>query len=158
MAMVAVGSRCTAGCKYKLPGLSKAQTARGVAAGVIGTAAMDLLWCALVGVYEPIWRYDGLMLERDLSAHLVYSVATASASGALGCAQRGLLKKSAHDRSGRPAPLKHGPAGYARRMTGPLSEKEAGLLRGVGSSGATFMAPTAPRSPSAEGLAAAASA
>jgi hypothetical protein len=34
-----------------------------------------------VGLYEPIW-YDVKMLAKDLSAHLVYGLATATAYGA----------------------------------------------------------------------------
>jgi len=31
------------------------------------------------GLYEPIWRYDRRTLADDLSAHLVYGIATAVA-------------------------------------------------------------------------------
>jgi len=31
------------------------------------------------GIYEPIWRYDKETLAKDLSAHLVFGVATAAA-------------------------------------------------------------------------------
>jgi hypothetical protein len=37
----------------------------------------------LFGVYEPIWRYDLKTLAKDLSAHLVFGVATAAAFSAL---------------------------------------------------------------------------
>jgi hypothetical protein len=30
-------------------------------------------------VYEPIWKYDLRTLAKDLSAHLVFGVATAAA-------------------------------------------------------------------------------
>ena len=30
------------------------------------------------GLYKPIWEYDGLTLAKDLSAHLVYGLVTAS--------------------------------------------------------------------------------
>jgi hypothetical protein len=33
----------------------------------------------LLGVYEPIWKYDLETLGKDLSAHLVYGTATAAA-------------------------------------------------------------------------------
>jgi hypothetical protein len=33
----------------------------------------------LLGVYEPIWKYDRQTLEKDLSAHLVFGTATAAA-------------------------------------------------------------------------------
>jgi hypothetical protein len=36
-----------------------------------------------LGVYEQIWKYDLKTLARDLSAHLVFGVATAAAFGAL---------------------------------------------------------------------------
>jgi hypothetical protein len=32
----------------------------------------------LLGVYEPIWKYDLTTLEKDLSAHLVFGTATAA--------------------------------------------------------------------------------
>jgi hypothetical protein len=32
----------------------------------------------LLGVYEPIWKYDVETLEKDLSAHLVFGTATAA--------------------------------------------------------------------------------
>lgn len=37
----------------------------------------------LAGVYEPIWRYDARTLGKDLSAHLLYGVATSAAFAAL---------------------------------------------------------------------------
>jgi hypothetical protein len=37
----------------------------------------------LLGVYEPIWKYDLGTLEQDLSAHLVFGTATAAAFGVL---------------------------------------------------------------------------
>ena len=33
----------------------------------------------LLGVYEPIWKYDLKTLWKDLSAHLVFGTATAAA-------------------------------------------------------------------------------
>ena len=33
----------------------------------------------LLGVYQPIWKYDLKTLEKDLSAHLVFGTATAAA-------------------------------------------------------------------------------
>ena len=33
----------------------------------------------LLGVYQPIWKYDAKTLEKDLSAHLVFGTATATA-------------------------------------------------------------------------------
>ncbi len=33
----------------------------------------------LLGVYEPIWRYDLRTLAKDLSAHIVFGTATAAA-------------------------------------------------------------------------------
>ena len=43
-----------------------------------------LIWSAgyvvlpVMGIYEPIWKYDRMTLARDLSAHLVYGLATAT--------------------------------------------------------------------------------
>ena len=36
-----------------------------------------------LGVYEEIWRYDRQTLEKDLSAHLVFGIATAAAFSGL---------------------------------------------------------------------------
>ena len=33
----------------------------------------------LLGVYQPLWKYDFTTLEKDLSAHLVFGTATAAA-------------------------------------------------------------------------------
>jgi hypothetical protein len=38
----------------------------------------------LLGVYEPIWRYDLETLGKDLEAHLVFGTATAAAFRVLG--------------------------------------------------------------------------
>jgi hypothetical protein len=45
-------------------------------AGVWGTAYVVL---PAMGLYRPIWRYDRATLAKDLSAHLVYGVATSAA-------------------------------------------------------------------------------
>ena len=37
----------------------------------------------LAGVYEPIWRYDARTLGKDLSAHVLYGLATSAAFAAL---------------------------------------------------------------------------
>ena len=37
----------------------------------------------LLGVYEPIWKYDLETLRKDLSAHLVFGTATAQRSESL---------------------------------------------------------------------------
>ena len=37
----------------------------------------------LLGVYKPIWKYDLETLEQDLSAHLVFGMATAAAFSVL---------------------------------------------------------------------------
>lgn len=53
-------------------------------------ARSGILWGAAVwsssyvllpaaGVYKPIWRYDATTLARDLSAHLVFGISTATA-------------------------------------------------------------------------------
>jgi hypothetical protein len=40
----------------------------------------------LAKVYKPIWNYDAQTLSKDLSAHLVYGIVTASAFTALASA------------------------------------------------------------------------
>ena len=45
--------------------------------------ASGYVFLPLFGVYEPIWKYDLKTLARDLSAHLVFGVATAAAFSAL---------------------------------------------------------------------------
>jgi Protein of unknown function (DUF1440) len=40
------------------------------------------------GLYEPIWKYDRKTLTKDLSAHLVYGLATATAFGKLSTSGR----------------------------------------------------------------------
>ena len=37
----------------------------------------------LAKVYEPIWKYDAPTLGKDLSAHLVYGLATGAAFAGL---------------------------------------------------------------------------
>jgi hypothetical protein len=37
----------------------------------------------LLGVYQPIWKYDAVTLGKDLSAHLVYGGVTSAALAAL---------------------------------------------------------------------------
>jgi hypothetical protein len=39
----------------------------------------------LAGVYKPIWKYDARALGQDLSAHLVYGVATSATFAVLTC-------------------------------------------------------------------------
>jgi hypothetical protein len=46
--------------------------------------ASGYVFLPLFGVYEPIWKYDLKTLAKDLSAHLVFGVATAAAFGVLG--------------------------------------------------------------------------
>ena len=50
----------------------------GAAVWASGYAVLPVL-----GVYEPIWKYDLKTLAKDLSAHLVFGVATAAAFGVL---------------------------------------------------------------------------
>ena len=52
--------------------------ALGPAAWLSGYAVLPLL-----GVYKPIWAYDARTLADDLSAHVVYGIATAAAFAAL---------------------------------------------------------------------------
>jgi hypothetical protein len=44
-----------------------------------GVWASDYVTLPLAGVYKPIWEYDLPTLAKDLSAHLVYGVATDAA-------------------------------------------------------------------------------
>jgi len=46
-----------------------------------GTLAWLTAYAVLptAGLYKPIWKYDGKTLTEDLSAHLVYGVATSTA-------------------------------------------------------------------------------
>ncbi|MDZ7675328.1 MAG: hypothetical protein U5K30_09695 [Acidimicrobiales bacterium] len=48
---------------------------------LLGPAAWGTAYALLgaAGIYEPIWRYDTKTLAKDLSAHLVFGVATAAA-------------------------------------------------------------------------------
>jgi hypothetical protein len=47
-----------------------------------GPALGVAVWCSdyvtlpLAGLYEPIWKYDAATLGKDLSAHVVFGVAT----------------------------------------------------------------------------------
>lgn len=54
-------------------GLALGPVAWGAAYGLLGAA----------GIYEPIWRYDSETLVKDLTAHLVFGIATATAHRAL---------------------------------------------------------------------------
>jgi hypothetical protein len=47
----------------------------------------------LLGVYEPIWKYDRETLEKDLSAHLVFGTATAAAFDLLARSHHGQIRK-----------------------------------------------------------------
>lgn len=42
-----------------------------------GVWAVGYIVLPVIGVYEPIWKYDFETLRKDLSAHLVFGVATA---------------------------------------------------------------------------------
>ncbi len=48
---------------------------------LLGPVAWGTAYAMLgaAGIYEPIWRYDKETLAKDLSAHLVFGVATAAA-------------------------------------------------------------------------------
>ncbi len=54
----------------------------GVATGV-GAVANSYATLGAMGIYEPIWRYDIDTLAKDISAHLVFGVATSFAYRAL---------------------------------------------------------------------------
>ena len=45
----------------------------------VGVWASGYVVLPVFGVYEPIWKYDAQTLGKDLSAHLVFGIATASA-------------------------------------------------------------------------------
>ncbi len=49
----------------------------GIAFGALVWAS-DYVVLPLAGVYKPIWEYDAKTLADDLSAHLLYGVATAT--------------------------------------------------------------------------------
>jgi hypothetical protein len=69
--------------------------ANGAGYGLLGARRTPKLWFGLpfgaavwaggyivlplIGVYEPIWKYDLETLRKDLSAHLVFGTATAAA-------------------------------------------------------------------------------
>ena len=69
--------------------------ANGAGYGLLGARRRPKLWVGLpfgaavwasgyivlplLGVYEPIWKYDPETLRKDLSAHLVFGTATATA-------------------------------------------------------------------------------
>jgi hypothetical protein len=80
----------------KTAGTPLGAVGRGLAAGAVGTLAMDLLWYAryrrgvgvwavdyavlpAAGLYKPIQDYDRETLAKDLTAHLVYGATTAAA-------------------------------------------------------------------------------
>jgi hypothetical protein len=44
----------------------------------VGVWASGYVVLPAFGVYEPIWKYDAETLRKDLSAHLVFGVATAA--------------------------------------------------------------------------------
>ncbi|TCC45369.1 DUF1440 domain-containing protein [Kribbella pittospori] len=44
-----------------------------------GVWASGYVTLPAAGLYEPIWKYDGRVLAKDLSAHLVYGLTTATA-------------------------------------------------------------------------------
>jgi hypothetical protein len=66
---------------------SMASTRR--ARGVLGLPFGAVVWTSsyitlpLAGLYKPMWKYDAKTLAKDLSAHLVYGVATSTSLAAL---------------------------------------------------------------------------
>ena len=69
----------------------------GVATGV-GAVANSYATLGAMGIYQPIWRYDTATLVKDVSAHVVFGLATSLAyrtlSGARGGAtRRGLVRR-----------------------------------------------------------------
>lgn len=49
-------------------------------AGAFGNSYASL---GALGIYEPVWDYDGDMLRQDLTAHLLFGAATGLAHGVL---------------------------------------------------------------------------
>ena len=54
----------------------------GVATGV-GAVANSYATLGAMGIYEPIWKYDATTVARDVSAHVVFGLATSLAYRAL---------------------------------------------------------------------------
>ncbi|MFU8840112.1 MAG: hypothetical protein ACNA8R_05260 [Nitriliruptoraceae bacterium] len=54
----------------------------GVATGA-GAVANSYATLGAMGIYEPIWRYDAATIAKDVTAHLVFGVATSLAYRAL---------------------------------------------------------------------------
>jgi len=50
----------------------------GVATGV-GAVANSYATLGAMGVYEPVWKYDAATVAKDVSAHVVFGVATSLA-------------------------------------------------------------------------------
>jgi hypothetical protein len=60
----------------------RASSAGGLATGA-GAFANSYATLGAMGIYEPMWRYDRRTLAKDLSAHLVFGLATGLAYRAL---------------------------------------------------------------------------
>jgi hypothetical protein len=67
--------------------LTRSRSGSAAAEGLLlGPVAWGSAYALLgaAGIYEPIWRYDKETLAKDLSAHLVFGVATATAHRLMG--------------------------------------------------------------------------
>lgn len=66
--------------------LATATGLESIAAGLVsGAAAFGAAYTVLpaLGVYDPIWEYDGKTLSKDVSAHALYGAATGVALAAI---------------------------------------------------------------------------
>lgn len=78
----ATGSQWGASYGMATRAAGRSSPAHGLALGPVAWgAAYGLLGAA--GIYKPIWQYDAKTLAKDLSAHLVFGVTTATAYGVL---------------------------------------------------------------------------
>jgi hypothetical protein len=59
-----------------------------------------------LGVYEPIWEYDGRTLAQDLSAHLVFGVVTGAAYAASASGRRQVRAEPMPSSAARPRALR----------------------------------------------------
>jgi len=71
-----------AGVQYGIlaSSLRRARVAYGLPFGA-GVWAASYVVLPAAGLYKPIWEYDAKTLAKDLSAHLLFGVTTASAFG-----------------------------------------------------------------------------
>jgi hypothetical protein len=65
--------------------------------------ASDYVILPAAGLYEPIWKYERATLAKDLTAHLVYGLATATALQVLSRRRPGPARRRASGAGGMPA-------------------------------------------------------